>query len=163
MSFLTDLIQYFFPKKNKRHTHKKTQPNRKKKLVGFQELDDLNHSGEILIQSKNKVQTKKDFDTIYHYTIKNKNLTHQELHNAIDINIKFLTLLLYKLENSIYITEYQKVSDMLQQSNTCKNILTSISNNQIFYKNTVDIIKRHTLSVGKLVKIINKLDIAGDL
>ena len=115
-------------------------------------MDDLNHSGEILIQSKNKVQTKKDFDTIYHYTIKNKNLTHQELHNAIDINIKFLTLLLYKLENSIYIAEYQKVSDMLQQSNTCKNILTSISNNQIFYKNTVDIIKRHTLSVGKLVK-----------
>ena len=52
---------------------------------------------------------------------------------------------------------------MLQQSNTCKNILTSISNNQIFYKNTVDIIKRHTLSVGKLVKIINKLDITGDL
>ena len=72
-------------------------------------------------------------------------------------------MLLYKLENSIYITEYQKVSDMLQQSNTCKNILTSISNNQIFYKNTVDIIKRHTLSVGKLVKIINKLDIIGEL
>ena len=161
MSFFTNLIQYFFPKKNKKHTHKKTQPQRKKKLVGFQELDDLNHSGEILIQSKNKVQTKNDFDTIYHYTIKNKNLTHQELH--IDINIKFLTLLLYKLENSIYITEYQKVSDMLQQSNTCKNILTSISNNQIFYKNTVDIIKRHTLSVGKLVKIINKLDIIGEL
>lgn len=142
------------------------QPQKNKNRIHFEELKDLsniNESGEILIQSKHKVQTKYNFDAVVQYTTNNNHLTQTELLNAIEINIKFLTLLLYKLENTLYINEYNKITEMLEQSNTCKSIVMSISNNQIFYKKTVDVIKTHTLTVGKLVKKINKLDIAGEL
>lgn len=141
------------PQKNKTHIH----------FDDLKDLSDINESGEILIQSKHKVQTKHDFDAVVQYTTNSNHLTQTELLNAIEINIKFLTLLLYKLENTLYIDEYKKINEMLEQSNTCKSIVMSISNNQIFYKQTVDIIKKHTLTVGKLVKHINKLDIAGEL
>lgn len=141
------------PQKNKNRVH----------FDDLKDLSDINESGEILIQSKHKVQTKHDFDAVVQYTTNSNYLTQAELLNAIEINIKFLTLLLYKLENTLYIDEYKKINEMLEQSNTCKSIVMSISNNQIFYKKTVDIIKKHTLTVGKLVKHINKLDIAGEL
>ena len=63
---------FFTKKRIKDILIKKLNQKEVKNLLVFKKLDDLNHSGEILIQSKNKVQTKKDFDTIYHYTIKNK-------------------------------------------------------------------------------------------
>lgn len=142
---------------------KEVKKNNKIKLDNFKELDRFNNSGEILIQSSNKVNTKKEFNEIIRYTSSNKNLSKNEVLNAIEINIKFLELLLNTLSNTIYINEFNKVEEMLTQSNTCKKIMMSIKNSQIFYKNTVSIIQRHTINIGKLVKYINQLESNGKL
>ena len=65
------------------------QPQKNKNRIHFEELKDLsniNESGEILIQSKHKVQTKYNFDAVVQYTTNNNHLTQTELLNAIEIN-----------------------------------------------------------------------------
>lgn len=154
--FLLFLWKIFFYKE-------KSKTVTKKKPYTINDFEEFNSTGEILINSKNRVNNKREFDEIVKYTVNNKNLSQKELFNAIDINIKFLNNLLLKLENTVYITEYQKVDEMLQHSNTCLKILKTISSTQIFYKNTVEIIKKHTVTIGKLVTYINDLELKGKL
>ena len=104
-----------------------------------------------------KIETTKEFNEVIEYTSKNT-ITHQELINAILLNIRFLERLLRKLEHSIYLIEFNKVSEMLEQSKTSKSLLENISNSKVFYQNTIETIKRHTLSIAKLVRKINELD-----
>lgn len=125
----------------------------------FKPLEKFNKRGEILIHDTQKVEKTSDFDEIVKYTSNTQSLTQKELINTITINISFLERLMKKLENSIYIHEYSKVKEMLKQSKTCKQIIKNISNNQIFYQKTIEVIRDHTIIIAKLVNDVNKLDI----
>lgn len=139
----------------KNHSHVKSNNSEPE----FKPLEKFNKRGEILIHDTQKVEKTSDFDEIVKYTSNTQSLTQKELINTITINISFLERLMKKLENSIYIHEYSKVKEMLKQSKTCKQIINNISNNQIFYQKTIEVIRDHTIIIAKLVNDVNKLDI----
>lgn len=150
MNFFRKCLFYFWGDKDpKKGTHSSKQNS------SFVQMERFNQRGEILIHKK--IETTKEFNEVIEYTSKNT-ITHQELINAILLNIRFLERLLRKLEHSIYLIEFNKVSEMLEQSKTSKSLLENISNSKVFYQNTIETIKRHTLSIAKLVRKINELD-----
>lgn len=150
MNFFRKCLFYFWGDKDpKKGTHSSKQNS------SFVQMERFNQRGEILIHKK--IETTKEFNEVIEYTSKNT-ITHQELINAILLNIRFLERLLRKLEHSIYLIEFNKVSEMLDQSKTSKSLLENISNSKVFYQNTIETIKRHTLSIAKLVRKINELD-----
>lgn len=149
------IIAWFY-NKNKNHTKKNKLKSEKK----FVEMESFNKTGEILIHQK--TTNKIEFNEVLNYTI-NNNLSNKELINVIGINISFLEKLSIKIENTIYINEYEKINEMIEQSKKCKKIIETISSSQIFYKNTIEIIKKHTITIGKLVKYINKLENDGKI
>lgn len=154
MNFFRKCLFYFWGDKDpKKGTHSSKQNS------SFVQMERFNQRGEILIHKK--IETTKEFNEVIEYTSKNT-ITHQELINAILLNIRFLERLLRKLEHSIYLIEFNKVSEMLEQSKTSKSLLENISNSKVFYQNTIETIKRHTLSIAKLVRKINELDNDGN-
>ena len=52
----------------------------------------------------------------------------------IELNIFFLNELINDFKNTIYTQEYNKLRELLNQSNSCFNIVEMISDQQVFYK-----------------------------
>ena len=81
----------------------------------------------------------------------------------IELNIFFLNELINDFQNTIYTQEYNKLRELLNQSNSCFNIVEMISDQQVFYKKTISTIKKHTdiisLFTNKVIKLKNKYKI----
>ena len=125
----------------------------------FIDITPFNKTGEILIHSPTKIESNDDYEEIIRYTVTKKDLSIKEMLSAIDLNKKFLLSLYKRLENSVYINEFSKVEEMLMQTETCYIIINSLNNNQIFHKNTIEIVRKHIIIIGKLVSNIKKLDL----
>ena len=69
-------------------------------------------------------------------------------------NIDFLDRLYDLLEtnnvNDNYAEELNKLTEMKKQSKTCLRVLRNLSTNKIYYKNTINAIKKHT----KIIKTL---------
>lgn len=120
---------------------------------------DFNKKGDILIHQK--IESPQEFNEVVNYTSNQNQLPQQELIKAIAINIQFLERLILKLENSVYIVEYDKVKSLLVQSQNCLKISQNLNNSQIFYKNTMKLITQHTLIISNMIKDVNKLESKG--
>ncbi len=127
----------------------------------IEEITDFNKSGEILIHNKN--YNHNDFSKIVKYSISKKELSKIELMKLIELNIFFLNELINDFQNTIYTQEYNKLRELLNQSNSCFNIVEMISDQQVFYKKTISTIKKHTdiisLFTNKVIKLKNKYKI----
>lgn len=125
----------------------------------FTELRLINEKdAEVLIHKKEKEISKQEHIKIIHY-VDNNVLSKTEILKTININISFLENLLTKLTNTVYMKEYNQVTDLLNQSKMCKKIIGRIGQHQVFYKNTVDTIHKHTVVIGRLVKKISELNL----
>lgn len=110
---------------------------------------------------KNGVEHQKMIKSLTkNYSIQEKkNKSHEEILKIINVNIVYLEKLAKVMSKSIYVMEYEKVKQLLEQSQSCLKLLKNINQNQIFYQNTSTFVLNHALQVGKLTEHLKHINL----
>lgn len=165
MNWIEQILNWFKLKNTQNHPIIQSQQNNN-------DVDDDENMDDFFNENKKKIEPppssfekepkkkmkKIQLEDIMQYKIERTELNKNEIMNMINFNIEILEELGKQLSDSPYLQEYNKVMDMLNQSNTCKKVMLSLSNSQIFYQNTINIIQQHTIIIGKLVKQFHQLN-----
>lgn len=97
---------------------------------------------------------------IKNYKSKNtKQFSHEEIIALIQNNIYYLERLSKAMSKSIYVMEYDKVNQLLEQCQNCLKLMNHINKSQIFYQNTTAFVITHALQVGELTAHLKDVEI----